>query len=77
MLSGDNYIQGDKRTGEPELGLIEFQIGPGFNSNPIVYCKRTLPNLNNLEWRLIVTSHTNGNMVFLPVSERSKSCRLL
>ena len=39
LLSGDNYMQGDKRTGEPELGLIEFQIGPGKNLNPIIHCK--------------------------------------
>lgn len=77
LLSGDNYMQGDKRTGEPELGLIEFQIGPGKNLNPIIHCKSTLPNLNNLGWRLIVTSHSNGNMVFLSVSERCKSDRSL
>ena len=70
-------MEGDKRTGEPELGSIEFQIGPGNNSNPIIHCKSTLMNLNNLGWRLIVTSHSNGNMVFLSVSERCKSDRSL
>ena len=77
MLSGDNYIQGDKRTGEPELGLIEFQIGPGKNLNHIIHCNSTLPNLNNLGWRLIVTSHSNGNMVFFSVSETSNPDRSL